>query len=433
MKLTAISSSSIHNSAFFCYSLATIVAILALYVRHVLTPVVGINAPYYTMWVAIAFSAWYCGLIPSILTSAICTAGAWYWFLPPTHSFRLYPEQIAQAAGFALVSAFMVFIGEATRRSDARVAYARYLFQAFFDNSPTTAFIKDSNGRYVFYNHAVRTRFNVADELLGRTDAEVFENSQAWTENDQQVLQVEERTQELRAANEELRELTSRLQEIQDQERRRIARELHDSVGQLLASAAMNNAMLKKGLYGKVSVQTSTLLDQNATIIGEITKEIRTISHLLHPPLLDEVGLSSAIRWYVDGFAERSKIQVQLEMPEDLPRFPQEMELAVFRALQECLTNVHRHSGASSCRVSLLEDAEHFRLEIKDNGEGISVEKQIWLKSGNAGVGLRGMNERIRQLGGILEMTSSATGTLVAATLPLAQGVGVSTDQNTAA
>ena len=155
-------------------------------------------------------------------------------------------------------------------------------------------------------------------------------------------------------------------------------------------------------------------------MVRQINNEIRTISHLLHPPLLDEVGLPSALRWYIDGFAERSHIEATLDLPDKLDRFPQEMEIAVFRAVQECLTNVHRHSGSPSCAVSILQDAERLRVEIKDAGRGIA-KNRISNLSASGGVGLRGMQERIRQLGGTLEIDSTHAGTTVRATLPIPQ------------
>ena len=166
-------------------------------------------------------------------------------------------------------------------------------------------------------------------------------------------LRVQDRTSDLQLANEELRQLSSRLQQMQDEERRRLARGLHDSAGQLIAAIAMNIAVIKTEA-NKLSAAVAKRVDDNDRTIEQLSTEIRTISHLLHPPLLDEVGLASALRWYVDGFAERSKIAATLEMADDLERFPADMEIAVFRAVQECLTNVHRHSGCRSCAVKVF-------------------------------------------------------------------------------
>ena len=212
-------------------------------------------------------------------------------------------------------------------------------------------------------------------------------------------------------------ELTSRIQQMQDEERRRIARELHDSVGQLLAALSMNIARITDGSH-KLSPGLANLIADNASMVNQITNEIRTISHLLHPPLLDEVGLPSALRWYTDGFARRSNIQTTLDIPQEFDRLSPEMEIVIFRAIQECLTNIHRHSGSPSCSIKIVQDADRLRIEVKDSGRGIPESKQLTLVS-SGGVGLRGMQERIRQLGGTLEIESSPNGTVIAATLPV--------------
>ena len=141
---------------------------------------------------------------------------------------------------------------------------------------------------------------------------------------------------------------------------------------------------------------------------------------MLHPPLLDEVGLPSALRWYVDGFSERSKIAVDLDIAGEIERLGSDMEIAIFRVVQECLTNVHRHSGSRSASLRLAREDGHVRLEIKDAGKGIPLEKQLALtSSGQLGVGVRGMRERIGQLGGALVVQSDQGGTVVTATLPV--------------
>jgi PAS domain S-box-containing protein len=221
-------------------------------------------------------------------------------------------------------------------------------------------------------------------------------------------------------------EFASRLQRMQDDDRRRIARELHDSVGQLLVAIVMNLAVIKKETH-RLSPEAAKLVHDNSGMIDQISNEIRTISHLLHPPLLDEVGLPSALRWYVNGFAQRSKIDATLDMPENFDRLPQDMEIAVFRAVQECLTNIHRHADSPSCAVNLARDEDRLRLEIKDSGRGIPKAKLSNLAS-SGGVGLRGMQERIRQLGGTLEIVSSESGTTVVATLPVPRPKGISQD-----
>jgi PAS domain S-box-containing protein len=237
---------------------------------------------------------------------------------------------------------------------------------------------------------------------------------------------VHERTGELEMKNLELmrhaevvRELSARLLQIQDEERRRIARELHDSVGQMLAAVNMNIAQVNRELDA-LSPESAKAMTDNEGLLEEISREIRTISHLLHPPLLDEVGLQSALEWYIDGFSERSKINVNLELPTDFGRLPRNLEITLFRVVQECLTNIHRHSGSSTAAVRVARSENEVRLEVRDAGKGIPAETQTTLASGKlSGVGLRGMSERLRQMGGQLEVHSNGTGTLVTATLPI--------------
>lgn len=209
-------------------------------------------------------------------------------------------------------------------------------------------------------------------------------------------------------------DLASRIQRVQDEERRGIARELHDSVGQLLAAITMNLAALRKEANYLTSSH-SALLDDSAVMIAQVSKEIRTISHLLHPPLLDIAGLSSAIHWYVDGFSQRSRIKVDMDLPSDLGRLSTDVEIAVFRVVQECLTNVYRHSGSDSCSVALTRHAGRLQVVIRDAGRGIPKPIQ---GTKALGVGLRGMQERLVQLGGTFEIDSNESGTVVIASLP---------------
>jgi PAS domain S-box-containing protein len=215
-------------------------------------------------------------------------------------------------------------------------------------------------------------------------------------------------------------EFASRLQNMQDEERRRLARELHDSVGQTLTALSMNIGIVQAQSH-KLDSIAARAVSENAQLVDQVSREIRTISHLLHPPLLDIAGLVSALRWYVDGFSERSNIKVDLEIPDDFGRLPDELEIAVFRVVQECLTNIHRHSGSATATIRLHHEGSRLTVQVQDQGKGIPMEKQHQLvESGRGGVGFAGMRERLRRLGGALEIQSSESGTLVSATLKVA-------------
>jgi PAS domain S-box-containing protein len=220
-----------------------------------------------------------------------------------------------------------------------------------------------------------------------------------------------------RNAEEALRKLSGRLLGIQDQERRRIARELHDSLGQYLVGLKISLEMLSQSQ----TEGNSALLAECRDIIDKSITETRTLSHLLHPPLLDEAGFASAASWFVTGFSQRSGIPVSLDFPADLPRLPEAVELALFRILQESLTNVHRHSRASSAEIKVEADAEQVLIEVRDHGHGIPgyILRQVDGEGAKLGVGLAGMRERIHELGGVFEVVSDEHGTTVRAVVPL--------------
>jgi signal transduction histidine kinase len=233
--------------------------------------------------------------------------------------------------------------------------------------------------------------------------------------------QLRERAAELDIANQGLGNLTARLLQLQDEERRRIARELHDSAGQSLMALGMNLSNL--GTEIERLAKSAKTVSDSVVLVNDMSRDIRTISYLLHPPLLDEAGLASALRWYIQGFTERSGIKVDLELPEDFERLPQDMETAIFRLVQECLTNIHRHSESPTASIGLIRSNGDVRIAVQDHGKGIPAHKRLELLSaGTPGVGIRGMRERLRQLGGTLEINSdgNGSGTLVAVRLPVA-------------
>ena len=206
---------------------------------------------------------------------------------------------------------------------------------------------------------------------------------------------------------------------MQDEERRRVARDLHDSTGQTLAALKMGIAVLEKRLIQNQC--TSDVLSEIAALADQAIQEIRTTSYLLHPPLLDEAGFNAAAQWYVDGFAKRSGIKVSLDLGSRRERMPITIETALFRVLQESLTNVHRHSGALEVSIRFQYQAETVMLEIRDCGRGIPVERLTRLReaSSETGVGLAGMRERLNELNGKLEIDSDCHGTSLRAVVPL--------------
>jgi len=346
------------------YATALAAILVALLVRGALSPFVGDYVPFITLFPAVVFAAWFCGIGPSILSVVVALLGARFLFVQPVHSFSApdTPQSVGILA-FLLASALIAAMGEVNRRNN---------------------------------------------QVLRRAQKEL-------------ETTVEQRTAELDKANRSLRDLTARLLHFQDEERRRIARELHDSVGQTLAALSMNLSAV--GADIQRLTKTAAAVADSESLVKDMTTGIRTISYLLHPPLLDEAGLTSALRWYVQGLTARSGIDVDLEVADDFDRLPRDLETAIFRVVQECLTNVHRHSGSTVAKIRLSRSANDVQLEVRDEGKGIPPEKLFEMATiGVPGVGIRGMRERIHQLGGSLEISSDGhgSGTIVVVKLPVA-------------
>jgi signal transduction histidine kinase len=236
----------------------------------------------------------------------------------------------------------------------------------------------------------------------------------------QENLQILEQAEIVEMANQSLRELSAHLLQVQDEERRRIARDLHDNTAQSLALLSMNLSALEAEAT-EWYPDLAEGLSENLGIVKQISTELRTLSYFLHPPLLDEVGLESALRWYVDGFGQRSNVKINLELHGKLGRLPRNLETTIFRVVQECLTNIHLHSESPTATIRLSQCPGKISVEITDEGKGIAPEKLSKLaSSGLPGLGLRSMRERIKDFQGDIEINSQETGTQIKVIVPLA-------------
>jgi signal transduction histidine kinase len=252
---------------------------------------------------------------------------------------------------------------------------------------------------------------------------------------DQLEIRVQERTADLESLNKRLeaeveertfaeaslRDLSGHLLQLRDEEQRRLARDLHDSTAQIVGALAINLERLQEAVAHGNTSKVHALLAQSNDLAEQATADLRTISHLLHPPILDDLGLEGALPWYTVGFTNRSGIVVRLNMQDDLGRFPREIELTVFRILQESLANIYRHSGSPTAEIGVFRGDDQLTLRISDCGRGIPP--GILTASGNSramlGVGITGMRERVRQMQGHLEIDSGAGGTCIIVVLPL--------------
>ncbi len=285
--------------------------------------------------------------------------------------------------------------------------------------------IKDSKGRLLGFAKVTRDvtpRMKVQEELQ-RANADLAA----------EVRKRQAGEREVERSARSLRDLSSRLMRAQDEERRRIGRELHDSVGQYLSMLKMHLESLDLSTQRSPS-QLAAEIGRCVHLAEDSLKEVRTVSHLLYPPTLEEMGLKSAFPWFLEGFSRRSDIQTTLEMDADFPRLPSDSEVALFRVLQEALNNVHRHSGSTKAFIRLYMHDRHVNLEIRDFGKGIPAglldeSSKDWM--GSQGVGLRGMRERMRQLGGDLAVHSDKYGTEIHASIPLESAAAVSGSSST--
>ena len=273
--------------------------------------------------------------------------------------------------------------------------------------------IRDDGGRVLFLHPTGvditdRIRTEESNRKLTQTlDAEVRARTR----------EIEERNSEVLRQSEQVRELSWRLLRTQDEERRHIARELHDSAGQTLTVLGLNIATLVRKA-GKNAPELAKDAQEIRELIQLLHREIRTASYLLHPPMLDESGLALALNWYVDGLMKRSGMDIALNISKEFERLPNDLELAIFRLVQECLTNIHRHSGSKTAAIRIAREENAILVDVQDHGRGMSAEKLAEIQSHGSGVGIRGMRERIRQLQGKFHIDSSSSGTRVVAVIP---------------
>jgi two-component system NarL family sensor kinase len=239
----------------------------------------------------------------------------------------------------------------------------------------------------------------------------------------QRIVVAHEDITEVKEAHEELARLTARVMQLQDDERRSIARELHDTTAQNLLAVTLNVTRIRERLRSGTP-PTDGALAETLDLAEQSLQEVRTLSYLLHPPLLDVVGLGSALRWLATGFGERSGVTVEVAVENGMESLPQNVATALFRVAQECLANVHRHSGSSWARITLSRSDESIELAVVDRGRGFSKHGAAPTSTPNVGVGLSGMRVRVEQLKGTLEVVSGSSGTRVRAAIPLAVTAG---------
>lgn len=355
------------------YGVALLAMTVALAMRSVFQPVLGGTLHLVSISAATVFAAWYCGAWPATVSTVLGTLAANALFLTPYQPLGpISQKAIVSELVFLAFCAAIIALGEAGRRNYLRLGRAHEML------------------------------------LKSRT---------------QLKFRVRQRTAQFQQSNRDLRDLSVRLLRVQDDERRRIARDLHDSTGQALTALKLELAGIERELAARnpqIARRLSSAIE-NARLISD---ELRTISYLLHPPLLDELGLGSALRWYVDGFGKRSGIAVQLDFCSQ-GRLTPELETTLFRVVQECLINIHRHSGSSTASIRFRRESGRIVLEVQDEGRGMTPEELSELSSGAAlGVGLRGMRERIKDFGGEMEIVSSGHGTMVKAVIPDASQLG---------
>jgi signal transduction histidine kinase len=357
------------------YALALLITVAALILRELLNPLLGDLGPFLSIYAAVTLASVFLGAGPATLTALLGLLGSTHFFLARDHFNFASRSDIAYAIGYLVVAATIIVLAERGRKALEEVEAARQTLESKVEE---------------------RTR-----------------------ELQTALTQLREEMNVRAQAEEARRKISARIMKIQDEERRHIARELHDSIGQTLAALKMTVNPLSS--VAPAGTATSKRVHEVNDLIDEAIRQTRTVSHLLHPPLLEELGFASAGSWYVTEFSRRSGIEVNLDLPNDPPRFADSTELTLYRVLQESLTNILRHSESRKAEVRLELARGEISLSVQDYGKGMTKDQidKIMKTAGSGGVGLRGMQERIADLGGTLELQSAGTGTTVKAILPL--------------
>ena len=381
------------------YTIAFAAGVAAILLRWLLDPLLGPVAFYVTVYIAVAYCAVLCGYVPAALSGLIGFLGIFYWFMDPRHSFAvIHSSEIHATIGFFLVSAVLIALGGANRNKQLRL------------NETIEALTREARER----QRAEQDLRKAHDQLEARVLQRTEELSKAL---DRLQSEISVRQQ----AEIDLRQLSVRLMTLQDEERRRIARDLHDTVGQTLAAVKMSIALIRQVKGSPTALQP--LIDDLNALADEALQEVRTTSYLLHPPLLDEAGIAPAARWFVEGFARRSGLHIDCDIPQNMDRPSRDREGIPPRdkSPSDSLTNVHRHSQASAATVRLTRTGHHIEIEVRDNGKGIPEARlrRIDSSAAQAGVGITGMRERVLKLGGLFHIEALSPGTAVRAALPL--------------
>lgn len=364
-------------------------------------------------------------LLASLGAASLMIFGAWLTTDPNIHlqAYVVFPFLIWAALRFGqrgtVTSTFLVVCIAIVRTAQGSGPFARgsineslLLLQAFMGIVAVTMLVLSADvTQRLQAEEELRKAQEDLEKRVARRTAQLSEANRNLQDEIGERMQVAK----------SLEELSTRLLNIQDEERRRLARELHDSTAQSLAALSMNLAVAGRS-RASLEARAKSALDESVALAERCSREIRSLSYLLHPPLLEEVGLPAALRWLVEGFSRRSGIAVGLEVPGEFGRLPMEVENALFRIVQECLTNVQRHSESGSAWVGVARSQESIRLEVKDDGRGFPPE--VLSRRGGVellGVGILGMRERVRQLGGRLGIDSKGKGTTVWVEIPLIQ------------